>query len=237
MTPRSILALALAGAALAGGCKRGRDPVPPPPAAMTIGPTTAPPPSPLPEPLPEVLATVDGRPIPLRSARIIVEQSFEGRTPGEPERATAYRRAVEQLVSRELLYQEALRRKLAPDAGAVDRLHKALRSEYKTEKAWKDFLLSQGLDERTIVEELRVRNVVETVLKQATETVPDVVSEDEARAYYAANPNIFESAGRPLPFENVRERITSQLVTFKRSEALNTLLTRLRSAATVEKFI
>jgi hypothetical protein len=55
--------------------------------------------------------------------------------------------------------------------------------------------------------------------------------------YYAANPNIFESAGRPLPFEQVRERITTQLVTFKRSEALNTFLTRLRAAAKIETHI
>ena len=87
------------------------------------------------------------------------------------------------------------------------------------------------------VHELRVRNVVETMIRQETEKVPAVIPEAEARAYYGANPNIFESGGRPLPFEDVRERITFQLVTFKRQEALNTLLTRLRSAATIETFL
>jgi hypothetical protein len=43
--------------------------------------------------------------------------------------------------------------------------------------------------------------------------------------------------GWPLPFEDVRDRITFQLVTFKRQEALNALLTRLRSAARVEIFL
>lgn len=204
---------------------------------MSVTPITAASPSPLPDPLPEVLATVDGRPIPLRSARIIAQQSFGGRTPTDAERATAYRLALEQLIARELLYQEALRRKIAPDTGAVQRLRAQVRSEHATEKAWKEFLSSQGLDEKSIVEELRVRSMVETILRQEAQKVPDVVSDDDARAYYSMNPNIFESAGRPLPFESVRERITTQLVTFRRSEALNTLLTRLRSSAKVETFI
>ena len=79
--------------------------------------------------------------------------------------------------------------------------------------------------------------MVEILLREEAEKVPATVPEEEARAYYANNPNIFESAGRPLPFENVRERITSQLVTFKRSETLNALLVRLRAAAKVEIFI
>jgi hypothetical protein len=173
----------------------------------------------------------------LRHARIIVQQSLQGRTPSDAERARAYRRAVEQLITRELLYQEAVARKIEPDPAAVEKLHVAVRREYKDEKAYRDFLSTQGLDAATFIDELRKRTMVEVLLKQEAEHVPATIPEEEARAYYAANPNIFESAGRPLPFENVRERITSQLVTFKRSEALNSLLVRLRSAAKVEIFI
>lgn len=237
MTPRTILAAAAVLVALSGACNRSPAPPPASPAPMTVTPTTAPPPSPLPDPLPEVLAKVNDRVVPLRSARIIVQQSLNGRTPTDGERANAYRLALQQLIARELLYQEAVRQKIQPDAGAVDRLLAVLRTEHKTEKEWREFLATQDLDPRSVVEELRTRTMVETLLKREAEKVPEQVPEAEARAYYAANPNIFESAGRPLPFENVRERINGQLVTFKRSEALNTLLTRLRSAARVETFI
>lgn len=235
MTLRCAFACLAALGALSGACQRRPDAAAPP--AMRVAPTTAPVPSPLPDPLPEVLATINGHPVPLRSARIIVQQSLAGRTPSDGERATAYRRALQQLIVRELLYQEAKALEIEPDADAVERLRQQVRSQYKDEKAWKEFLVSQGLDARTFVEELRVRSMVETLLRREAEKVPAVIPEEEARAYYAANPNIFESAGRPLPFEDVRERITSQLVTFKRSEALNTLLVRLRSAARVETFI
>lgn len=235
MTLRSTLALGLL-AAMAGACTPRPDAASPPP-PMTVTPTSPPSPSPLPEPLPEVIATVNGRPIPLLHARIIAEQTFQGQVPAEDQRAWAYRRAMEQLIARELLYQEALVRKISPDAGAVERVRQQMRSQHQDEKAWKAFLATQGLDARSFLDELRVRNVVETMIKQETEKVPGVIPEAEARAYYGANPNVFESGGRPLPFEDVRERITFQLVTFKRQEALNSLLTRLRSAARLEIFI
>jgi hypothetical protein len=234
MTARPAFAFLAALAAFSGACQRTPDAPPP---AMSVMPTAAPEPSPLPDPLPEVLATSDGRPVPLRSARIIVQQTLAGRVPTDRERAIAYRRALDQLIVRELLYQEATRLGIEPDAAAVEQLRRAVRTEYKTEKEWKQFLESQGLDARSFVEELRVRSRVVFLLKREAEKVPAVIPEEEARAYYAANPNIFESAGRPLPFENVRERITHQLVTFKRSEALNGLMVRLRSAARIETFI
>ena len=180
---------------------------------------------------------MNGTAIPLRSARIIVDQTFKDLSPTPAQRAAEYRRALEQLVVRELLRQEAEARKIVADAGAVDRLHRQLRSEYKSPAAFKAFLDTQGLDERTVRDELRTRIAVETVIKQETQKVPATVPEPEARAYYAANPWLFESAGRPLPFEEVRERITEQIVTFKRQEALNALLVRLRAAGRVEKFI
>lgn len=236
MTLHETAALALL-VVMAGACTPRPDAASPPPPAMSVTPVSPPAPKPLPDPLPEVIATVNGRPIPLHHARIIAEQSFQGGTPTPDQRAWAYRRAMEQLIARELLYQEALQRKIVPDPGAVERVRQKVRSEHKDEKAWKEFLAAQGLDSKSFVDELRVRNVVETMIKQETEKVPAVVPDAEARAYYAANPNVFESGGRPLPFEDVRDRITFQLVTFKRQEALNTLLTRLRSAATLEIFL
>ncbi len=204
---------------------------------MRVTPTAAPSPPPLPDPMPDVIASVNGRPIPLGHARIIADQALKDLAPNPTQRAVAYRRAMEQLIARELLYEEAQRRAIKPDDGAVERMRKMVRSEHKEEKAWRAFLDEQGMDPRTFLEELRVRNTVEKLVKQEADSVPAAVSEADARAYYATNPNLFESGGRPLPFEDVRERINFQIVTFKRQEALNALLVRLRSAAKVETFI
>ena len=235
MTLRTALVALALLAVIDGACKRRPDAASPPP--MSVTPVTPASPSPLPDPLPEVIATVNGRPIPLRHVRIIVDQSLKGLMPTPSQEAVEYRRAMEQLIARELLYQAALERKIQPDAGKVERLRQQVRSAYKGEKAWQAFLATQGMDNKAFVDELRVRNMVETMVRREAESISADVPEVEARAYYANNPNLFESAGRPLPFEDVRERITSQIVTFKRQEGLNALLTRLRSAAKVEIFI
>jgi hypothetical protein len=236
---RGAALIVIAAAALAGACQRKPHARPSPSAPpMSVTPTTPPPASPLPDPLPEVVATVNGRPIPLAHTRIIAEHALKGiPLPTADQRANAYRRAVEQLVTRELLYEEARTLSIKPDEAAVERVRKAVRSEHKDEKAWLAFLATQGLDPKSFVEELRVRNVVERMVKQQAQSVPDTVPDSEARQYYAANQGLFETAGRPLPFEDVRERVNSQLVMFKRQEALNALLVRLRSAAKVEIFL
>lgn len=219
---------------LGPACTPGRGTPSPSPSVVPSAPPT---PKPLPDPLPDVVARVNGMDIPLQHARIIVNQAFSGKSPTAAQNAAAYRSAVEQLVVRELLRQEATRRHLAPDAAAVERLRKQIRGEYKTEAEFKAFLAFQGLDPQSFVDELRVKSLVEAVIKQETQTVPSALPEAEARAYYAANPNLFESNGRPIPFEDVRGRIETQVVTFKRQEALNALLTRLRKEAAIDVFI
>ena len=226
----AVLALA---ACAACSSPEGGTPSPPSPSSppLVASPLT------LPETLPEVIATVNGTPIPLRHARIIVETALGPQAPTPAARALEYHRAMEQLIVRELLRQEAEARKIQPDAAAVERVRQQVRSEHATEADYAKFLADKGLDEKSFREELRVRNVVEKVVKAETETVPATIPEPEARQYYASNQHLFESAGRPLPFEEVRERVQQQVVTFKRQEALNALLVRLRSSARIEKFI
>ena len=191
----------------------------------------------IPDPLPEVIAKVNGAPIPLRSARIIVDQALAGIQPTPAQRALEYHRAMEQLIIRELLRQEAAAQKIAPDPAAVERIRKQIRSEHEDDASYAKFLASMGLDEKSFKDELAVRNVVEKVVKKETEKVPSTIPEEQARDYYSANRAQFETNGRPLPFEDVRGRIQEQVAIIRRQEALNGLLVRLRSQARIEKFL
>jgi hypothetical protein len=184
-----------------------------------------------------VIAKVNGVEIPLRSARIIVDQALRDQTPTPGQRALEYHRAMEQLIARELLRQEAGTRKIAADPAAVERVRKQVRSEHPDEASYAKFLAAMGLDEKSFREELGVRNVVEKVVKQEADNVPSTIPEEQAREYYTANRALFETDGRPLPFEDVRGRIQEQVAMIRRQEALNALLVRLRSAARIEKFL
>lgn len=228
----------LAAAALFAAC-RGAAPAPSPsPSAPPVAasPLAVPAVSPLPEPLPPVVARVNGRPIPLGYARIVADEDLAGTKATPAEKALAYRRAVEKLVVRELILQEARRRKVAPDAGKVRRAYDAMRSEYPSEDTWREFLSEKGLDPQTFEDELVVRHTVEALIQRVTEEVRSV-PEAEVRAYYEANKASFVKDGRPATWEEARGAAQKQMLVFKRQEALNALLTRLRAEAKVEVLI
>jgi peptidyl-prolyl cis-trans isomerase C len=139
---------------------------------------------------------VNGRVIPLTHAIMIAERLL-GQAPATPEtRANAYRAAMEQLIARELLFQEAVARRINPDSAAVERAHDQVRGQFKTEKEWLDFLKMQGLDAQAFKTELRTRHAVEALLRAEAGRVPSEVPESEIKAYYAANPSQFQVGER-----------------------------------------
>src|SRR6185436_431579 len=91
-------------------------PAPPPPAAATSEDLDRP----LPDPLPKIAARVNDEAIYTRRIQAISEPALvQGKEPAEKARPAAYRNALSQLVVRELLFQEALRRGLAADTKKV----------------------------------------------------------------------------------------------------------------------
>lgn len=181
-------ALLVVAGLTAAACSR-----PPAPAGSPAPATPAASVKPLPEPLPDVIARVNGQPVPLRHARIIAERALAGQPPSAERRAAVYRDAMERLIARELLLQEALSRGVAPEQAAVDRAYDQVRVQYKDEKEWATFLAGEGLDPQSFRSELRVRHTVEALLKQEAERSPATVTDEEAQAFYKANPAQFDS--------------------------------------------
>jgi peptidyl-prolyl cis-trans isomerase C len=147
---------------------------------------------PLPDPLPEIIARVNDRPIPLRHAVLIAERLLGDKVATTETRANAYRAAMEQLIARELLFQEAVARRLTPDAAAVERAHDQARGQHKTEADWQKFLKLQGLDVQGFKTELRTRHTVEALIKAEAERVPSDVPDSEVQAFYESNPSEFQ---------------------------------------------
>jgi peptidyl-prolyl cis-trans isomerase C len=184
-------------------CSRGPSPAP----AASGSPSPSPSPSaastpaadanrPLPQPLPDVAARVNGHDIPVRTVSSIVEPALQaGRLPHD-RRPAAYRQALDQLVMRELVMQEAQARKIAPDESTVERDYRQTRSQFKSDKEWKSFLAGSGFDEKSFRGELRTRNVVDACVRQEAEKLPAVVSDTEAKTFYDQNPALFDSGER-----------------------------------------
>jgi peptidyl-prolyl cis-trans isomerase C len=145
--------------------------------------------APLPSPIPEVVARVNGRPIYLRQIVALAREELEKSRDREKDKPGALRHAMQQYVARELLLQEALARRLTADEAALERAYDELRLRYRDEKAWTDYLAAQGHTPQSFREELRIQQTVQSLVNR--ESLEIRVSEEEARAYLAANPNPF----------------------------------------------
>jgi peptidyl-prolyl cis-trans isomerase C len=185
------------------GCARGPSPAPAASASPSASPSASAAPRPeaeanrpLPQPLPDVAARVNGHTIPMRTVSSIVEPALQAGNVPPDRRPSAYRQALDQLVMRELITQEAQARQIAPDETVVERDYKKARGQFKSEQEWARFLSSGGFDPAAFRTELRTRNLVDKVVRQEAEKLPAAVSDADAKAFYDQNPTLFDAGER-----------------------------------------
>ncbi|HET7292643.1 MAG TPA: peptidylprolyl isomerase [Vicinamibacteria bacterium] len=184
---RSLAALLL----LAAACSREAPPAPAGPLPPPIDGET-----PLPSPLPEVAAKVNGQAIPLRFVEMIAKRLLEQSGNQAKDRPFAYRRATQQLVVRELLFEEAAARGLKADDARVEAAYNEARVPYPDDRAWLAFLAQQGMDADGFRRELRIQHTVAALMRAEGDLAGTQVAEKDARAYYDAHPEKFDSGER-----------------------------------------
>jgi peptidyl-prolyl cis-trans isomerase C len=200
----TIALLAFVPLSCSGGGGVPPSPPPAPVAAASAAPTPDPgaPPeidrvTPLPTPLPDVAARVNGQPIPLRTVRLLVEQATRqtGKIPAAEEPFT-YRQALQQGIVRELLSQEAVRRKLTADDARVEQAYKEARAGFKDDKAFAAMLRTFAMDAPGLRKELRVQQTIQTLLTQVADEAQAQVTDPEAQAFYDSHPALFDTGER-----------------------------------------
>lgn len=228
--------------ALAAGCSREAAPPPPSP---TPAPSATPADlmRPLPSPLPAVAGRVNGEDIPIRNVAIMVEESIQLGRLEEKRRNELYRLALDQLIRRELLLQEAGARGVKADDLQVQRAYDGMRGQHKDEAAWNEFLRRRGLDDNALRAELRVRHTVQALLEREARERPLSATDEEARALYdATGASQFGGAGGASPgvkppFEQVKEQARQEVVRRKHLEAAERYVESLKARAKIEKFL
>jgi parvulin-like peptidyl-prolyl isomerase len=150
-------------------------------------------PRPLPSPLPRVAATVNGQPI-LSSLVTLFLKKTRGAVAID-ERPAAYRKALEQCIDRELLFEDALSRGLIPDDRAVQRAFDEAHVKHPDDQSWNAFLREQALTADGFRAEIRTEQTVAALLRQEASKISEV-DDQEAHAYYDANPSVFDSGPR-----------------------------------------
>lgn len=173
------------GVLLLAACRGG---APSPTPSSTASPVEG-----LPNPLPDIAARVNGQPIrslavATRARDLLIREKVpKGQT------AVAFRQALEDLIVREALFQEAAAQHIAADEAAVERAYNESRVLYPDESVWAKHLADRGLDPKSFRLEMRIRYTVEALQqKEADKAKP--ATDEEARAFYDANPEAFNQA-------------------------------------------
>lgn len=142
------------------------------PAATSGSPGPVDPAAPLPSSLPAVAAKVDGTDVPSLTVAVYARLLIARAKFTKDQKPQAMRSALDHLVERELLLQEALRRGIVADESALNIAYDTARARYKTDADWAAFLAEQGTDPTAYRQELRVQKTIEVLLRQ----VPDVAA-------------------------------------------------------------
>lgn len=176
---------------LATACSRDAPPVPAGPLPPPIDGET-----PLPSPLPEIAAKVNGQAIPLNFVEMVAKRLLEQAGNQAKDRPFAYRRATQQLVVRELLFEEAAARGLKADDAKVEAAYNEARVGYPDDRAWLAFLAQQHMDADAFRRELRIQQTVAALMRNEGDLAGTQVTDKDARAYYDAHPEKFDSGER-----------------------------------------
>jgi parvulin-like peptidyl-prolyl isomerase len=100
--------------------------------------------------------------------------------------------ALEMIIFEELVYQEALRRKMTIPATKIDQAETAYRKTFDSPEQWQQFMQTEMHGSRQALREQIQRSLlIDQLMKQEVDN-KDVVSPAEVRAYYDKNPSRFE---------------------------------------------
>jgi peptidyl-prolyl cis-trans isomerase C len=165
------------------------------PAAAPEGSPTTAADKPLPDPLPPVAARVNGQDVPTVRVKMYAESAVVKNHIATKDKPGLYRQIVQQFITRELLFQEALARKLEADTRQIESTENEARAKYKTEKDWVDYLGSQGMTPEYYKAELRSQFTVNALAEQVLKSIGPVTDAD-LQAYYDQHPEQFTRADR-----------------------------------------
>jgi peptidyl-prolyl cis-trans isomerase C len=173
--------------------------------------------TPLPSPLPATAARVNGNEIKTKYVELIALALLENAGNQPKDRAFAYRRALQQLIVRELLLENAIARKIAADDAKVEQAYNEARVAYRDDRQWLAFLAKQGLDADSFRTEIRTQQTVAALIGKEQSLVATTVTEEETKKFYEANPAMFDS-GERLRARHIQIRVPGDATEAQKKE-------------------
>ncbi len=155
--------------------------------------------------------------------RIIPRMSFH-RNVTEEKRKKYYRKAVEEMINRELQYQDALTKEIKADQKKIEEQAERFKKSFITEKEYKAFLEKRKLSEDAVKKQFEKDLLIHLITAKIV-TEPSKVSDDELNKYYTENINKFKQP------ESYRLR----LISVKEEKKAQDILEKLKQGEDIEQ--
>jgi peptidyl-prolyl cis-trans isomerase C len=154
----------------------------------------------------EVVATVNGTSLTQKDLdaeldRLIPKITFHRNVPSE-KRKFYYDQALQELINRELQYQDASARNMKPEKEKLDAQMEKIRNKFKTPEDYKAALEKEGMSEENVRARVEKDMMIHAAFSD-TVTAKAKVSDEEAKKYYEKNAARFKQP------EGVKLRIIS----------------------------
>jgi parvulin-like peptidyl-prolyl isomerase len=170
----------------------------------------------------EVVATVNGTSLTQKDLdaeldRLIPKITFH-RSVSNEKRKFYYEQALQELINRELQYQDASARKMKPEKEKLDAQMEKIRNKFRTPEEYKAAVEKEGLSE----EQVRARVEKDMMIQAAfsdTVTAKAKVSDEEIKKYYEKNATRFKQP----------EGVKLRLISIKDEKKARDILAMLKS--------
>lgn len=155
--------------------------------------------------------------------RIIPRMSFH-RNVTEEKRKNYYKKAIEEMVTRELQYQDAIAKGIKPDQKKIDMQAEQFKKRFITEKEYTAFLEKRKLSEDLLKKQFEKDMLVQLITAKVV-TEPSKINDEELKKYYTENIRKFKQP------ESYRLR----LISVKEEKKAQDILEKLKQGEDIEQ--
>jgi len=149
--------------------------------------------------------------------RLIPTITFH-RSVSNEKRKFYYDQALQELINRELQYQDALARNMKPEKEKLDAQMERIRNKFKTPEEYKAASEREGLSEENVRARIEKNMMIQTVFSD-TVTAKVKVSDEEVKQYYEKNASRFKQP----------ESVKLKLISAKDEKKAQDILAKLKS--------
>jgi parvulin-like peptidyl-prolyl isomerase len=149
--------------------------------------------------------------------RLIPTITFH-RSVSNEKRKFYYDQALQELINRELQYQDALARNMKPEKEKLDAQMERIRNKFKTPEEYKAASEREGLSEENVRARIEKNMMIQTVFSD-TVTAKVKVSDEEVKQYYEKNASRFKQP----------ESVKLRLISAKDEKKAQDILAKLKS--------